>query len=125
MTTTRTVTEITAELTALRATAHRYDSGANEGGEGFNPHHAALLALQAERDAAVQASEAERMAARQAATEAEWTRELTVQRRADWNAWVRSHSTQGTLAALLIAEQIKAQGWSLDELKRAITRHGL
>ena len=108
--------------TQIRTAASNYDRLFNEGGEGYNPHRAELQAQQptaAEYAAWLQAS----ATAAKAAEEAEWTQEITQERRQAWNAWVRQ--SNGKLAPNLIANQIKAQGWNLDALKRAITRHGM
>lgn len=119
----RTLTQITADLHARRATARRYDAGLNEGGEGYNPHHPALQALEAAYAAARDADAQARRAAAQAADEAVWTLELTTARRAEWNAWVKSQGKRITPAHL--AARLQAQGWSVDALKAAIKRHGL
>lgn len=104
---------------------NEYQSGMNEGGEGYNPHSRALAAEYAAEDARKEAEFQAFCVAEKVRKEAEWTLALTTQRRAAWNAWVRSASTGGKLAPLKVAQQIKAQGWSVEELKAAIVRHGL
>lgn len=118
-----TLDTIRTEINALKATTSRYDAGLNEGGEGFNPHADAIRRLEREYDAVAEATATERMAALRQAEDAEWTRELTQQRRAAWNTWVKAQGTRVHTAQ--VAAQIKAQGWSVEALKRAITRHGL
>jgi hypothetical protein len=118
----RTLEQITTDLTALKATARRYDAGLNEGGEGFTPHADAIRRLEREYDAVAEATAAARMAAIQQAEDAEWTHEVTMARRAAWNAWVQS---QGTVTPAQLAAQIKRQGWRIEALKAAIVRHGL
>jgi hypothetical protein len=119
----RALATIQAERATLTQTARRYQAGANEGGDGYNPHAAALRALRAEEDA-VQAATAEaRVAALQEAKTQEWTREVTIARRAAWNTWVKSHGK--TITPAQVAAQIHAQGWTIDDLKTAITRHSL
>jgi hypothetical protein len=120
---TRTLDDVKAELDALTQTARRYQQGMHEGGDGFNPHSAQVRQLQAEYDRLAEATAEARCAAIRAAEDQEWTRDLTQQRRAAWNAWVRSQGA--TIHPLQVAEQIKAQGWSLEALKAAIKRHGL
>lgn len=56
----------------------------------------------------------------------EWTREITIARRAEWNALVKSGKFgrgKVNMAAVRAAE--KAQGWTLDGLKRAVKLHNL
>lgn len=60
---------------------------------------------------------------------AEWTREVTAARRAAWNARVRAGefgapgSGRVNWTAVRAAEA--AQGWTMDDLRRAIQLHGL
>ncbi len=60
---------------------------------------------------------------------AEWTREVTVERRAAWNAMVkagkfgRMGSGQVNWAAMRVQE--RAQGWTAESLKKAVKQHGL
>ena len=56
----------------------------------------------------------------------EWTREITIARRAEWNKLVASGKFgrgKVNMAAVRAAE--KAQGWTLDGLKRAVKLHNL
>lgn len=55
----------------------------------------------------------------------EWTREVTIERRAAWNAAVKSGhyvAPSGGVAPALIA---KALGYSFMDLKHHVARHGL
>jgi hypothetical protein len=110
--------------TAIQRAYDEYKNGMNEGGEGYNPYTAALAAKYADEDAKKEAAAQVRMAARQAATDAEWTLEVTVQRRAEWNTWVKSHGAARVHIAAITA-RIKEQGWHVEDLKAAIKRHGL
>lgn len=57
--------------------------------------------------------------------EAAWTRDVTVARRAEWNAWVKANATaKGVPAAAAMARQ-KRQGWTVADLRAAVARHGL
>ncbi|MGI5872564.1 MAG: hypothetical protein ACOX8T_11080 [Bacillota bacterium] len=89
-----------------------------------------LNALDARDDAGRAAVFAEIQAIESAREErftTEWTREVTIARRAEWNALVKSgklgRGKKVDYAAKRAAE--KAQGWTLDGLKRAIKLHGL
>jgi hypothetical protein len=56
----------------------------------------------------------------------EWTREITIARRAEWNALVKSGKFgrgKVDMAAVRAAE--KAQGWTMDSLVKAIKLHNL
>lgn len=61
---------------------------------------------------------------------ADWTREETMRRREEWNSFVRSFPVEsnGRISvdnSRLIMERASEQGWSVDDLKRAIALHGL
>jgi hypothetical protein len=114
---TRTATDVRAALATLQAAARRYGDGMNEGAEGFNPHAAKIRQLEDELD---RLAETEYETGRQAELAA-WTSEVTQQRRAAWNTWVQArHRTPAEIDTWL-----RAQGWGLEDLKTAITRHGL
>lgn len=49
---------------------------------------------------------------------AEWTREITAERRAAWNAWVAGQGSR--ISAQAVYAQQGRQGWLLATLKRAI-----
>lgn len=119
----RTAHDVRTELQALEATARRYDTGMNEGGEGYNPHTAALRTLQAEYDRLMEAEADAACAARRAKEDAEWTKEVTIQRRAAWNAWVRSQGT--TVHSAAMAQHCQEVGYDMLLLKRQIVRHRL
>ena len=57
--------------------------------------------------------------------EAAWTRDATVARRAEWNAWVKANATKKGLPAAAAVAQEKRQGWTVADLRAAIARHGL
>jgi len=119
----RTSTQVRSELQALEATARRYQDGMNEGGDGFNPHSAALRALRAEYDALMEAEAHDAYTAQLAVEDAEWTREVTIQRRADWNAWVKSQGK--TIHPAAMTAHCQAVGYDMLLLQRQIRRHGL
>ena len=56
----------------------------------------------------------------EAAFRAEWTAEVTAARRAAWNAWVK---TQRNPQWPAIRQQERAQGWTLESLKKAVQIH--
>ena len=122
-TTTRTAATVRAELQALQHRARRYDDGYNEGGEGYNPHRASVRALEAEYDRLAEAEADLAYDAKLAAEDAEWTRELTIARRAAWNTWVTAQGTQVRPAAL--TQYYQQAGYDMATLRRQITRHGL
>jgi hypothetical protein len=68
------------------------------------------------------------MADAKAAAEAEWNLETTQSRRATWNGlvkeWAAAHKGQKMAAAEVVALQDRA-GFTLEALKRHVTRHGL
>lgn len=75
-------------------------------------------------DAAYEAQRAENQARR----EAEWTREVTIARRAEWNALVKSGALtnrKGQVDFAALRAQEAAQGWTADALKVAVAEHGL
>ena len=56
----------------------------------------------------------------------EWTREITIARRAEWNALVKSGKFgRGAVNMAAVRAAEKAQGWTLDGLKRAVKLHNL
>ncbi len=57
--------------------------------------------------------------------EAAWTRDVTVARRAEWNAWVRANATKKGVPAAAVVAQEKRQGWTAADLRAAVARHGL
>jgi hypothetical protein len=58
---------------------------------------------------------------------AEWTRETTEARRAEWHALIKSGklSKNGKPWWACVREQEREQGWTMDDLKAAVQRHGL
>lgn len=60
---------------------------------------------------------------------AEWTLDVTQTRRADWNAFIRTLiGKDGRIAssqAGKMATRERAQGWSMSDLKKAVTLHNL
>jgi hypothetical protein len=119
----RTAAQVRDELHALRQTANRYQGVLNEGGDGFNPHSERLRALEAEYDARLEAEVTAAYQARLAAEDAEWTREVTIARRAAWNAWVRAQGR--TIHPAQMAAHCQELGYDALLLKRQIVRHGL
>lgn len=65
----------------------------------------------------------------QAATEAEWTREVTIARRERWNAAVKSGEFgvpgRDKIDYAAVDDFAAANGWNLDDLRAAIRRHEL
>lgn len=57
--------------------------------------------------------------------EAAWTRDVTVARRAEWNAWVRANATAKGVPVAAASAQQERQGWTVVDLRAAIARHGL
>lgn len=104
---------IAKEIAGLRY--DQIDSGAD--------HSARIAELEARRDAL----HAEHQAEADAAFAAEWTREVTVERRATWNAMVRAgkFTRNGKIWMPLVREQERAQGWYIDSLKKAVALHNL
>jgi hypothetical protein len=119
----RTADEVQRELDALRQTWRRYNESSNKGGEGFNPHSQALQRLEAAYEALRQAEAHVAYKARLAAEDAEWTREVTIERRHAWNDWVRSQGQ--TIAPGQLAAHCQAVGYDMLLLSRQIKRHGL
>lgn len=119
----RTAAQVRAALHTLRQTAQRYDRLNNEGGEGYNPHAASLRTLEAEYDRLAEAEATAAYQARLAAEDAEWTREVTMERRAAWNAWVRSQGK--SIAPAALAAHCQEMGYTMETLRRQITRHSL
>ena len=78
----------------------------------------AILAVQAEYDAL----RVEIMAADAAEFAARWSREITVARRAEWRATLTRLDKPTPLA---VRQQERRQGWTVDELKRAVALHSL
>jgi hypothetical protein len=78
----------------------------------------AILAVHAEYDA-LRAEIAAKGAAEFAAA---WTREITVARRAEWRATL---ARLGRPTPLTVRQQERRQGWTVEDLKRAVALHGL
>lgn len=62
-----------------------------------------------------------------AEADAEWTRETTITRRAEWNTLIKSGKLNkaGKVWMPYLRTQERAQGWTMDDLKAAVARHGL
>ncbi len=58
---------------------------------------------------------------------ATWTREVTITRRAEWNAMVNAgkFGRVGRTDYIAVQRQIDAQGWGIDDLRRAVKMHNL
>lgn len=93
----------------------------------LNAMYADRAAYTDEQIAQVQAQLDALKAEQDAAFATEWTPEVTAQRRAGWNALVKSGKLNKggkvDMAAVRQAEQ--AQGWTMADLKRAVVLHGL
>ena len=78
-------------------------------------------------DAELEALKAELEAEADAARDAEWTREATESRRAEWNALVKGGSLHkhGKVWWPAVRAQEKKQGWTHEDLAAAVKRHGL
>ena len=107
--------QLDRRIDALRAARHDSGTYSNE----------QIAVVEAERDAL----RAEIAAAAATAFAAEWTRETTIARRAAWNALVRAgrfgRLGSGRTDWAAVRAQERAQGWTTDDLKRAIKAHGL
>ena len=58
----------------------------------------------------------------------EWTKEVTISRRMEWNTRVKSgefNSKNGKVDMVKLASAERAQGWGMTELKAAVAKHGL
>lgn len=74
------------------------------------------------------AEEAQRATVAPTAPAAEWDKETTIARRAEWNALVRSGALSlknGNINPTLVAKQERAQGWTVGELRGAVALHAL
>ena len=71
--------------------------------------------------------EAELQARKDAAFAAEWTLEVTKERRAAWNQLVRSGelSKWGKIDLMAVRDQEERQGWTMSDLQHAIKLHNL
>lgn len=99
----------------------------NPDGQASYLSSAERVALRTEITARIDALTAEIEAEYAARQAAEWTREVTIARRADWNTRVRSGalSRHGQVWPPAVAEAERAQGWTVDQLRDAVRRHGL
>ena len=101
----RTTKEITSDIRAINTRANALNDLQNEGGEGYQ-HEPDTSALEAEWDIANAAERKE-----------EWTKEVTIARRAEFNI---SGATKLTLT------KIESKlGYTLHNLKKAIASHGI
>ena len=100
-----------------------YRNGMNEGGEGYNPHADTLRQERQTEDIDQEAAAEAEWQARRAQENAEWTREITAQRRAEFNAWVRAHG--GKITPDMLLERSKAVGYGGSVIKHHVIRHGL
>jgi Fe-S cluster assembly scaffold protein SufB len=59
--------------------------------------------------------------------DAEWTRETTITRRAEWNALVKGGAitTRGKVDWHKVRAAQTRLGWTMDDLKTAVTKHNL
>lgn len=107
-------------ISSLTRKLTTYDSGRAQWDTELS---AQVAAWQAELDTLQAAAKTEA----EAAFTAEWTRDTTITRRAEWNALIKSGklSKNGKPWLPYVREQEKRQGWTMDDLKAAVTRHGL
>jgi hypothetical protein len=87
----------------------RYNNLHNEGAEGYNPF----------------TDELDRRVIEKKYTKTEWTRELTIQRREEWNKFAKSFRVMDAEVKALIMKKQAEQGWWMSDLKKAIKKHGL
>ena len=88
-----------------------YQKGVNEGGYGYNPY---LVELQ-ERDEKESQDRIKNF-------DNVWNLEVTKTRREEWNSWIRS---QDKMTHQKAYDKGQDQGWTIEELKKAIEKHGL
>ncbi len=93
-------------LQELESQAKRYSSLHNENGQGYNPYNSQID------------EELERLVVDSFG--AEWTKEVTAERRAIWNQLVTSSQIKG-FKALTAAES--TAGFKMADLKKAIALH--
>ena len=93
----------------------------------LNAMYADRAAYTDEQIAQVQAQLDALKAEQDAAFATEWTPEVTAQRRAAWNALVKSGklSKGGKINMVAVRQAERAQGWTMDALKRAIKLNNL
>ena len=83
------------------------------------------IAERAPRVAALQARISELRAANQVAFLAEWTVDVTRSRRAAWNTFVATIPANPAERNEAVWRQEARQGWTMADLKRAVTAHNL
>ena len=95
------------------AKGKKYDKLNNEGGEGYNPFWAAM------QEGAAGKKQSETDFAK------EWTKGVTQKRRESWNAFIRSiTNSKGQITdPAKMYQKAKEQGWSIDDLKKAVKLH--
>ena len=109
----RTTTEILAAIKLAGAKDRAYNRVLNEGGEGY------------ERDS-TEALQAEYFEAEKAEFAAIWTNEVTVARRATWNAEMMALSAKKIpMTGKLMTATIAKLGFSLLDLKRGMKLHNI
>lgn len=119
----RTMAQVQQERDALRQQWQHYQEGMHEGGDGFNPHTAALLALEAEYERLDEAAFDVLVQAAGALEDAEWTCEITQERRTAWNAWVKAQGR--TISPAQVAAAQQAFGFTMLQLAHHVKRHGV
>jgi hypothetical protein len=136
-------------MTNRTSQAAAYDNAYNEGGEGYNPYRHTVPVADAPRArtaddirrdldacgmdprhaadvAALRAELAALVAAEDAEFAAEWTPEVTADRRAGWNARVMAGEFgTRTIDYRAAAAAERAQGWTNADLRRAIALNSL
>lgn len=79
----------------------------------------------AELEPVVAARTAATISAFEAREDAEWTREVTIERRAAWNAAVKGGRYLNAKGGVHVANLVKAMGFDAATLKRQVARHAL
>lgn len=104
----RTSKEIRAEINAIKAEDKKYNSLVNEGGYGY------------QRDSVPSKLWEELYAAEAAEFAAEWTPEVTAERRAEWNVSVKRDAKGGTIRSAQVRAIEAKVGFTMADLKKAV-----
>lgn len=106
-------------------TARDFDRTYNDGGYGYNPARHSEAAMMAEHRRAMELRQ--HLADEKVAFEAEWTREVTIERRAAWNAAVQAGemTTGGKVDPAKVQQAMDRLGYGITEIRRAVSLHNL
>jgi hypothetical protein len=110
--------EVAAIASDLRAELER-EAERNENMISTGEYHRRLAAIPEHARAAV--AKMDNLSAEQD----EWTREATIARRAAWNDAVKSGRHLNNNGTVHMASLTAAMGFSLEDLRRSVKRHGL